>query len=513
MKKSKTSKSDQGVAEKDFEEQSISGSLLDKWITLPMGILTLLVAGSVLNLIGYFLALKDELWLNPREQEFIRWGAAIGYYAGVLAGPLLRSVGTKLAFIVSAVVSLIGFTILGFYTDDNYIGTASSVIIVILLAMVSFCGCIATLASVSIILKNFPKATTPILVSLLITYYMIAPYFEKCIRSGFLHEYSFKATLIICGVIQFVTYIVAAFSMKEVEFSVRMLKACSSVDRIGVVIFIVIEGIFIGVIYFSCIVANKWRSGAYQMVVLNVANFGAMCFCVFLLKKRIQTLDLDDVVVDIYHKDQDLKTTFKDVSFYILMIGTFIVVGSCTAFQLEAPTVAFAMGVPELGIHATKAFWVSDVIARFLGGILAALFSIFINRYILAGLISFCGMIGFIFALLSQPVGATFFYISAFVIGGSVGAFWVIVPLIIYQEKGVRNFEILWGIVITINVLGVLVFDKTFMWVGDKEEPYEIGFCEGYSCYLPSFIIAALLCGFSGLLCMLHHFGMIGNPE
>jgi len=65
------------------------------------------------------------------------------------------------------------------------------------------------------------------------------------------------------------------------------------------------------------------------------------------------------------------------------------VVGACTAFQLEAPTVAFAMGVPELGFHVMKAFWISDVVTRFGGGILAALFSTFVNRYILAALIAF----------------------------------------------------------------------------------------------------------------------------
>lgn len=40
--------------------------------------------------------------------------------------------------------------------------------------------------------------------------------------------------------------------------------------------------------------------------------------------------------------------------------------------------------------------------------------------------------------------------------------------------------ETLWGMVITINLLGVFVFDKVFMWIGDKEEPDEIGTCQGY---------------------------------
>lgn len=139
------------------------------------------------------------------------------------------------------------------------------------------------------------------------------------------------------------------------------------------------------------------------------------------------------------------------------------------------------MGTPELGFHVMKAFWISDVIARFCGGIIVALFSILVNRYILAGLISFCGMIGFSLALLSKPVGFMFFYTSSFIIGGAVGGFWVIAPLIILHETGTNTFEVLWGIVISLNVMGVLVFDKFFMWIGDKEEPYEVGICEGYT--------------------------------
>jgi len=84
-------------------------------------------------------------------------------------------------------------------------------------------------------------------------------------------------------------------------------------------------------------------------------------------------------------------------------------------------------------------------------------------------------MLGFGIALLTQPVSAAFFYISSFIVGGAVGAFWVIAPLIIIQETGTSTFEVLWGIVTSVNVLGVLLFDKTFMIIGGKEEPYEVG--------------------------------------
>ena len=88
-------------------------------------------------------------------------------------------------------------------------------------------------------------------------------------------------------------------------------------------------------------------------------------------------------------------------------------------------------------------------------------------------------MLGFSIALLTQPVGVTFFYISSGLIGAAVGGYWVILPQIILSDVSKKWFEILFGFVININLLGVFVFDKLFMWIDDKEEPYEIGTCQG----------------------------------
>ena len=140
-----------------------------------------------------------------------------------------------------------------------------------------------------------------------------------------------------------------------------------------------------------------------------------------------------------------------------------------------------------------KSFWISDVVSRFAGGIFAALFLRILNSYLFAAVGSFLAMVGFGLALLSEPVSPVFFYISSFLIGSAVGIFWVVVPQIIINEGGTKFFQTLWGIVIFINILGVFVFDKTFMWIGDKEEPYEIGTCEGYDCYLASYIISSIL--------------------
>lgn len=84
-------------------------------------------------------------------------------------------------------------------------------------------------------------------------------------------------------------------------------------------------------------------------------------------------------------------------------------------------------------------------------------------------------MFGFTLALFSQAIGSSFFYISSVFVGAAVGGFWILVPIIIVQYLSTKYFEILWGIVISVNLLGVFTFDKIFMWIADKEAPTDIG--------------------------------------
>lgn len=88
-------------------------------------------------------------------------------------------------------------------------------------------------------------------------------------------------------------------------------------------------------------------------------------------------------------------------------------------------------------------------------------------------------MLGFSIALLGHPVGVTFFFVASILIGAAVGCFWVVLPQILISDMNKEWFELLWGFVININLLGVFVFDRLFMWIDDKTEPYEIGTCIG----------------------------------
>ena len=97
----------------------------------------------------------------------------------------------------------------------------------------------------------------------------------------------------------FLTYVAAAFLIKEVELTPRIQKSSSLVDAFGLSIFIIVEAIFITVIYFRCILAGKWRVGAFLMLILIVVNFLACAFAVWLMLNKIKETDVDNI--DIQH--------------------------------------------------------------------------------------------------------------------------------------------------------------------------------------------------------------------
>ena len=488
---------------KEGREYEDVKDLLSKWAPIPYGIVTLLVGGSALNLIGYFLNLKDDLGFDPFEQELVRWAVAGGFYWGILAGPFIHVLGNKIWFLASSISSLIGFIVLGFYTDEYYVRTVSSVIIIILLAVVSFWGAISSIATISTIVKNFGKNMGLIWIPIMITYYMISPYFEKCIRAGFFKDDSFKKLLILTGIVQAWIYGFAAFVIQENEYSLRVEKVSAIIDRFGVLVFAVIEGAFLLVIYFTWIIAEEWKSGVLLMVALIWANFVAFGVIILTLLHKIKDANVENVDIQQNKDKRNLLDMLTNPNYYWLLVSTFIVVGSCTAYHLEAPSIAYAMKKPELGPRVMKEFWIWDVAMRFCGGIIIGLFSQILNPYLCLSFTGFFAMFGFGIALLSQPIAPIFFYISSFFIGGSVGSYWTIVPQIILLEWGKKGFEILWGTLVFVNVLGVLLFDKFFMWIDNKEEPYEVGFWQGISWYLASYITSAILWGFAGGICLL----------
>lgn len=475
--------------------------MISKWASIPFGIVVVLVAGSALNLVPYFLDLKDQLGFEPLHQEFIRWGVLFGYFGGILSGPLVDIIGTTISFVIAALIAGAGFVGLAFYTDSSSVGTMNVVIIIALVLAVSFACSIATIASIATIIKNFARNVGALIAAVMIAYYFAASFLDTSIRNGYFEDVDLKVNMFASGAIQFVIYLLAAFIVDENEQSRELKRASSITDRFGIIIFAIICGAYLAIVYFTCIIAETYQLSIVLISVIILANFVALAFVVQALIGEIEKQDTSNV------RDEAVppKKTFAQMlivgRYWYLLIGTFIVIGSGSTYYIEAGDVASAIGKDDLGDKVDYAYWLSAVIAILGGGAVAALFNQLINGWLFAALAAFSSMVGFGFVFLSET-NDFFYYLSAFFVGAGTGGWWVIVPQILLDDAGPRSFESLWGMILTVNAAGIFVFERFFWFISEKTEPTEPGACSGTSCYLIPYVASAVLCLLAGILAL-----------
>lgn len=488
----------------DFDSNTVDDmrGMITKWVSIPYGILVVLVAGGAVNLIPYFLALKDDLGLTPAEQEFIRWGVLFGYYGGILAGPLVDMIATTISFVIAAFIAGGGFIALAFFTESEDTSTFHTILIISLVLAVAFACAIATIAAIATIIKNFSRNVGSMVAAVMISYYILAPWFDLTIRHGYFEGVDLKKNMIASGIIHFVVYILAAFIVDENEQSRRLKRASAITDRLGVFIYAGIAGGFIAVIYFTCIIAEEFKAGIFLMALFILINFVALGFTIQALLGQINKSDTSNVEDEEIPPRKHFGEMLIDIRYWCLLFGTFFVVGSTGTYYMEAESVTAAMGKPELGAKALKALYLSEMATILGGGLLAAIFVRLINGWLFAAAAAFCGLAGFCLAFLAE--GSDFwFYLSAFFIGVALGGWWVIVPQIIVDDAGPRSFESLWGLTLTVNVAGLFVFERFFYWINEKTEPSTPSDCVGSGCYMAPFLTMAGACMIGGILAII----------
>jgi len=488
----------------DFDSKTVDDiqGMVTKWASIPFAIVVVLCAGSAINLGPYFLELKDQLGFEPIHQSFVKWGVIFGYYGGIIAGPFVDAFNTTPSFILAAIISGGGFVGLAFYTAAENVNTFNVIIIIVLLFVVSLACAIATIAAIATVIKNFSRNVGAMITAIMITYFICSPWFEFTIRHGYFEDIELRVNLIAMGVILFIIFLIAAFIVDENEQSPKLKRASALTDRVGILIYAIICGGFIAALYFTCIIAEDFKIGVFAHALFILINFVALAFTISALLGRISTGDTRNVGEEDVPPKKHFGQMLGDIRYYCLLFGTFAVVGSGTAFHIEAADLAVAMGKDEdLGAKVLKAYWLSMVISSLAGGLVAALFNSFINSWLFAAIAAFTGMVGYGFVFLGET-SDIWFYISGFLIGTSVGGWWVIVPQIILDDAGPRSFESLWGVTITFNALGLLAADGLFVLINGKEEAGSPSDCQGTDCFMIPYIVFAAMTMIAGILAL-----------
>ena len=193
------------------------------------------------------------------------------------------------------------------------------------------------------------------------------------------------------------------------------------------------------------------------------------------------------------HNDRSFGSMLGQPKYLCLMISTFLVVRVCQTYNFNIFQICFSYKKAGEADHIIDTFWIAEMSARFGGGLIAYMLSNKVNGYLFASLGALIGAVGYGISLLGEPVGASFIFISCILIGVCLGIWWVIVPQIVMDDAGPKNFGLNWGLAVFLNALGILAFGQLFDWIYGKQGDGSDK-CSGEKCLLIQFIIFGIVC-------------------
>lgn len=291
---------------------------------------------------------------------------------------------------------------------------------------------------------------------ILIAYYKVAPYFEYSTRVAFFSNASLLYYFTCFGVILAIVYIAGAFLIQEVTIDKMIDAAASEYDTPGLMIFVLLEALCLGLYYVIALVYDKWLPGAIIFYCFLLFNFLALGVLGKMIADALKSgkIKMDSKVDE--HNDKSFLSMLRQPKYICLMISTFLVVGACQTYNFNIFQICFSYKKAGEADHIIDTFWLAEMSARFGGGLLAYLTASRINGYLFASLGALVGAVGFAISLLGEPVGASFIFISCILIGACLGMWWVIVPQIVMDDAGPKSFGLNWGLAVFLNALGIL---------------------------------------------------------
>lgn len=460
--------------QKDLE--NLPRQLAIKWVSVPFAITTVLFAGASYNLLAYFQQIGKAQGYGSETMTVIKYTVLFGFYLGLLPGFIVRTFTPTWAFIFAAIASLISFSTLGYIAENGQGEAYIWILMMFMLFIGAMSGALATVGAIVTSVKNFPRVVGMLIVVLMIPYYKVAPYFEFSIRSAFFAEMSLLWYFIMVGVSMAVVFLAAAFAIRRATINDKIENVMADLDRMAMLIFVFIEVIFLAAYYVMSIILEDWFVGAILFLVFIFLNFLALALSTFLITSRAKKFGPSDLAKA---KADDFKETnfgdyIKEVRYMALIVATFIVVGTGITFNFNISQICFSVGAVDSFDNILDTFFIADLSARIIGGLLAYFTDKSVNEYLFAAVGGLLSAIGFGCALLAEPLGPGFLFAAAVLIGIGVGLFWVIVPMIVMDDAGPHNFGLNWGMALFTSVFGMLFYGEFFdLWYdyqggGDK---------------------------------------------
>lgn len=470
----------------------IRNKMIKKWIQIPFAILVILVTGACYNLFAYFQQIGAAQGYGKTTMTVIKYTVLFGYFLGLIPGYIVRTIDEKGGFIVAAIMSFLSMATLGYIANNGEGSGFEWIIMILALFFGAMSGSIAIIAAIVTPVKSFPFKAGALIIVILIGYYKIAPYFEYSIRSAFLEDPDLMWYFISIGVVQAVVFLIGAFAIDEVDLGAKAEQVMEKYDVMGLLVFVLLEVILFVAFFVVALVYEDWFIGCIIFLVFTFLNFLAVGASFGLVYSQFDVKDLMKGGGDKVKRNTVLfEDMLKEPKYICLVFASLFVVGVGMTFSFNVFQTAFAYGLIDSADNILDTFWAASMFGRVGGGLLAYFFIDSINGYhwAIGGAASVA--FGFGLAILTEPVGDMFLFIASVLIAFGTGIYWVIVPSIVMDDAGEKNFGLNWGLTLFANAFGMFLFGEMFDWIyewqGDGAET-----CSGGNCTMIQFIVFGL---------------------
>lgn len=214
---------------------------------MPYGILVITIASYVLSVVPEYLSSYSMWYSSFKHYVILEYALIFGFYGGVITGLLLDILNQRIIFIAAAVLSLVSYALIPQFDGSTRVKQEKWQLYVLLASvfLVGQSSSMAILSTLKVNLKNFSITTSPIILSILLSYLYINEHIEGSIRWSFFFGLDNKIYLYGVAVTTSIIYFIAAFIMTVDEGQQNLGTTpeyqLATLDKVGLSVFVIYE--------------------------------------------------------------------------------------------------------------------------------------------------------------------------------------------------------------------------------------------------------------------------------
>jgi MFS family permease len=322
-----------------------------------------------------------SMWYSSYEHySILEYALIFGFYGGTITGFLADKLSQRFTFILAAILGAASYCLIPEFDGSSRMKqeTWQFYVLATSVFMVGQSSSLAIISTIKVSLKNFSISTSPIILSILLSYLYITEHIEGSIRWSFFFGLDNKWYMYGVAGTSTVIYLIAAFVMTIDEGnrdngSVSEYQL-ATLDKVGLSVFVIYEIFMILLLLLFKLVIKDVSISTWICVILLVGNFIIpMINAEFILGRASDLLsgfspNVHDLGKLQKGKDKAILSSLKSCKLFTLFLVTVIMLGAGSLVYEKLTKISIAISMNFLAEYAMIWFIFGNFVTRLLIG-------------------------------------------------------------------------------------------------------------------------------------------------